>query len=52
MIEVNVSINAPVLYCDETILGIEIGNGYSFEKNYIDNLPFKEKLQIVRGSNS
>lgn len=49
MIEVNVSINAPVLYCDETILGIEIGNGYSFEKNYIDNLPFKEEITDCRG---
>lgn len=49
MIEVNVSINAPVLYCDETTLGIQLGNGYSFEKIYIDNMPFKEKITDGRG---
>ena len=44
MIEVNVSINAPVLYCDETTLGIQLGNGYSFEKIYIKPLtPPEEK---------
>lgn len=49
MIEVNVSINAPVLYCDETILGIEIGNGYSFEKIISIICHLRRKLQIVEG---
>lgn len=49
MIDVNVSINAAVLYCDETVLGIQFGNGYSFTKTYIDNLPFKDKITDGRG---
>lgn len=50
MIEVNVSINSAVLYCDETILRIQLGNGYYFAKTYIDNLSFKEKITDGRGN--
>ena len=49
MIEVSVSINAAVLYCDETALEIQLGNGYSFAKKYIDTLPFKDKITDGRG---
>lgn len=44
MIDVNVTINSVVLCCDDSVLGIHIGNGYSFVKTYIDNLPFKDKI--------
>lgn len=49
LIDVNVFINAAVLYCDETVLGIQLGNGYTFIKTYIDNLPFKDKITDGRG---
>lgn len=44
MIDVSVDIFAIVIHCDESILGVEIGNGYSFEKVYLDALPHRDKL--------
>ena len=44
MIDVSVDIFGITIYCDESILGVEIGNGYSFEKVYLDALPHRDKL--------
>lgn len=44
MIDVSADIFAIVIHCDESILGLEIGNGYSFEKVYLDALPHRDKL--------
>lgn len=49
MIDVNVSISGVILYCDESILGIHLGNGYSIEKTYVDDFPFKDKITDGRG---
>ena len=44
MVDVNVSISGPILYCDETVLSLQLGRGYNIVKTYIDNLPFKDKI--------
>lgn len=49
MVDVNVSINGVILYCDESILSLQFGHGYSIVKTYIDDLPFKEKITNGRG---
>lgn len=49
LIDVSIDINAAVLYCDESVLGLRLGNGYFFTKAYIDNLPFKNKITDGRG---
>ena len=49
MVDVNVSINGVILYCDESILSLQFGHGYSIVKTYIDDLPFKEKITDGRG---
>ncbi|HCG59071.1 MAG TPA: hypothetical protein DEV97_03590 [Lachnospiraceae bacterium] len=49
MPQVNVTIEGIVLYCDDSLDGMSLGNGYSIQKQYFDALPFKEK--IVDGRN-
>ena len=49
MLDVNVSINGVILYCDESVLGINIGRGYSIVKTYIDNLPYKDRITDGKG---
>lgn len=49
MIDVNVTINGGILYCDDSVLGLQLGNGYSIVKTYIDDLPFKDKIMDGRG---
>lgn len=44
MLDVNVSINGAILYCDETVLNLKLGRGYNIVKTYIDDLPFKNKI--------
>lgn len=44
MVDVNVSISGIVLYCDDGLLPLSIGHGYAFEKVYLDDLPFKDKI--------
>lgn len=44
MIDANVAINGGILYCDESVLGLQLGNGYSLVKTYIDSLSFKDKI--------
>ena len=49
MPQVNVVIEGVVLYCDDSLDGLLLGNGYSIQKQYFDSLAFKEK--IVDGRN-
>lgn len=49
MVDVNVTINGVILYCDESVLGLQLGRGYSIVKTYIDDLPFKDKITDGRG---
>ena len=49
MVDVNVAINGVILYCDESILGLQIGRNYAIVKTYIDDLPFKDKITDGRG---
>lgn len=50
MIDVTVDISGIVMYCDESILGINIGHGYSFEKVYLNDLTFKDKITDARNN--
>ena len=38
-------ITAIIMYCDESILNIELGNGYTIEKCYYDDFPFKSEIE-------
>lgn len=49
MIDVNVTISGGILYCDDSVLALQLGNGYSIVKTYIDDLPFKDKIMDGRG---
>lgn len=49
MVDVNVAINGVILYCDESILGLQIGRNYAIVKTYIDDMPFKDKITDGRG---
>lgn len=48
MTNVNVTIDGIILHCDESIAGIDIGNGYKIEKRYFSDLSYKN--QIVDGN--
>lgn len=50
MIDVNVDISGIVMYCDESILELNIGRGYMLEKMYLDALPYKDKITDAQGS--
>lgn len=45
MIDVAVKITAIIMYCDESILNLELGNGYTIEKCYLENFPFKSEIE-------
>ena len=44
MIDVHEAISGIVMFCDESLLAVNIGNGYSFKKNRFEDLPFKDKI--------
>lgn len=45
MIDVNVKFIAILMYCDESILNLELGNGYIIEKCYYNDFPFKAEIE-------
>lgn len=49
MINVTTVIDAIILHCDDSVLGLHIGNGYTFKKTYIKDLTFKDKITDGRG---
>lgn len=44
MIDINVTIDGIVLFCDESVVGIHLGNGYVFGKKAFEDLSFKNKI--------
>lgn len=44
MIDVHVSINGIVMYCDESVASLNWGNGYSVQKTYLKDIPFISNL--------
>lgn len=50
MVEVNVTINGIILYCDESCSDLQIGNGYSIKKVSFDEVPFKKKITAGDGN--
>ena len=44
MIDVDVFISGIIMCCEDRIAEVNIGNGYSVEKMYFDQLPFKDKV--------
>lgn len=49
MISVTVTIDAILLYCDESISRINIGNGYSIRRVNIDDIPLRDKITDGNG---
>lgn len=49
MINVEVEISGIIMYCDESILGLNLGRGYSLEKIYLEALPYKDQITDGRG---
>ena len=47
--DICVMVNAPVLYCDDSILQIKLDNKYSFAKGHICTLPFKDCIMDGAG---
>ena len=46
---VNITIDGVILYCDESVTKLNIGNGYKIEKRYFDEIPYKDRLVDNRG---
>ena len=41
------TIDGIILYCDESISALQLGNGYIAKKIYLEDIPFKNKAQIL-----
>lgn len=50
MIDVNVDISAIIMYCDESVLGLNIGHGYTLSKKYLKDIPYKDKITDAHGN--
>lgn len=48
--DVQVSIDGIVLYCDESVANILLGNGYSITKQKLDDLPYKTRIVDGNGN--
>lgn len=44
MSQVSVTIDGVLLHCDDSIAGVDIGNGYHIEKCYLESFPYKSKI--------
>ena len=44
-----VKVGGIIMFCDESVLGVCFGNGYSIAKVYYDDLPYKDKITDGRG---
>jgi len=47
--DVQVTIDGIVLYCDESVIALQFGNGYTIQKTYFDDLPFRNKITDGNG---
>lgn len=48
--DVNVTIDGIILYCDESISALQLGNGYIVKKIYFEDIPFKNKITDGNGN--
>ena len=46
---VKATINGIILYCDESVNKLNIGNSYKIEKKYLDEISYKDRLVDNRG---
>jgi len=44
MPDIHVTIDGIMLYCDESMIGVDLGNGYIITKMSFDEFPFREKV--------
>ena len=44
MTDVQVTIDGIILYCDESVSALQLGNGYTIKKLYFDEIPFRNKI--------
>ena len=44
MIDVHEAIAGIVMFCDDSLLNVNIGNGYLFKKKRFEDLSFKDKI--------
>lgn len=44
MADVQVTIGGVILYCNESISTLQLGNGYSIQKVYLDDITYKNKI--------
>ena len=49
MPQVNATIEGIVLYCDDSLDGFSLGNGYTIHKQFLEDLSFKERITDGRG---
>ena len=49
MIDVNVSVFGILMCCDESVLGLNLGRGYSIAKMKYDDIPIKDKISDGNG---
>ena len=47
--DATVKIGTIIMFCDESILGIQFGNGYSVVKTYLADFPYKDRIVDGRG---
>lgn len=47
--EATVKIGTIIMFCDESVLGIQFGNGYSVVKTYLADFPYKDRIVDGRG---
>ncbi len=50
MADVQVMIDGVILYCDESVSSLQLGNGYSIHKIYLEDISFKNKINDGNGS--
>ncbi len=50
MVDVQIEIGGIILYCDESLKDVELGNGYNIEKCCIDDLSYRERIINSNGS--
>lgn len=48
--DVTVTIDGIILYCDESISALQLGNGYIVKKTYLDEIPYKNKITDGNGN--
>lgn len=47
--DATVKIGTIIMFCDDSILGIQFGNSYSVEKTYLADFPYKDRIVDGRG---